>query len=323
MPGYVSCNVKGGLGNQLFQIFATIAYGIRTGREVRFCFTEQIGNRSSYWHSFFKGLKQFQINQNDFIYIFYGGVGSGNCIMHQEPSYAYSEIPKYPNVANVLLDGYYQSRNYFEGYENQILELLGEEFRGCFGRRVGRGIIPPKIGMHFRIGDYKHIQHCHPLMPTAYYVDALNACLKDHDADLKRWKGDVEKMGGDDVMEVVYLCEDSDVGDVGIHLRELRGAFPSLRFRRGLAGEAVEGERECDRDWKEMALLSQCDWFVIPNSSFSWWAATISSLMEDGGSGLIDRGGHWVYYPSIWFGPTLASSHDVRDMLNQPGWKRV
>ena len=316
MPGYVSCNIKGGLGNQLFQIFATIAYGIRTGREVRFCFTEQIGNRSSYWHSFFKGLERFQINQDDFIYLFYGG-GGGIGKIHQESSYAYSEIPEYSNVANVLLDGYYQSRNYFEGYEKQILGILGWEKGGIFGRRVGRGIVPPKIGMHFRIGDYKHIQHCHPLMPTAYYVDALAACLKDHEADLKRWKGAVD---------VVYLCEDSDVGDVEIHLRELRGAFPSLRFRRGLACEMGVGERECDRDWKEMALLSQCDWFVIPNSSFSWWAATFSSLVEDGESGetwLIERGGHWVYYPSVWFGPSLAPTHDVRDMLNQTGWKRV
>ena len=109
------------------------------------------------------------------------------------------------------------------------------------------------------------------------------------------------------------------------HLVVLRGTFPSLRFRRGLACEVGVGEREreCDRDWKEMALLSQCDWFVIPNSSFSWWAATISSLMEDSGGQHIDRGGHWVYYPSVWFGPTLAPSHDVRDMLNQSGWKRI
>jgi len=323
MPkGYVSCNVKGGLGNQLFQIFATIAYGLRTGREPRFHFTEQIGNRSSYWHSFFKGLKPFQINQDDFIYLFYGG-GGGIGKIHQEPSYAYSEIPEYSNVTNVLLDGYYQCRDYFKGYEKQILEILGWKKGGYLGRRVGEGFVPPKIGMHFRIGDYKHIQHCHPLMPTSYYVDALTACLKDHEVELKRWKGAVD---------VVYLCEDSDVEEVDIHLRDLRGAFPSLRFRRGLAGDLgyeLEGggeERACDRDWKEMALLSQCDWFVIPNSSFSWWAATFSSLVEDGGSGetgLIERGGHWVYYPSVWFGPSLAPTHDVRDMLNQTGWKRV
>ena len=322
MPkGYVSCNVKGGLGNQLFQIFATIAYGLRTGREPRFHFTEQIGDRNSYWHSFFKGLKRFQINQNDFIYLFYGGGGGGSGIMHQEPCFAYSEIPEYSNVANVLLDGYFQCRDYFKGYEKQILEILGEEIRGYLGRRVGEGMVPPKIGMHFRIGDYKYKTHYHPLMPTAYYVDALTVCLKDHEAGLKRWKGAV-----DDIMEVVYLCEDSDVGDVETHLVVLRDAFPSLRFRRGLAGEAGVGERACDRDWKEMALLSQCDWFVIPNSSFSWWAATFSSLMEDGGSGetgLIDRGGHWVYYPSVWFGPNLTPISDVRDMLNQTGWKRV
>ena len=334
MPkGYVSCNVKGGLGNQLFQIFATIAYGLRTGREPRFHFIEQIGDRNSYWHSFFKGLKPFQINQDDFIYLFYGG-GGGIGKIHQEPCFAYSEIPEYSNVANVLLDGYFQCRDYFKGYEKQILEILGEEIRGYLGRRMGEEFVPPKIGMHFRIGDYKYKTHYHPLMPTAYYVDALAACLKDHEAGLKRWKEAVEKMGGvvDDVIEVVYLCEDSDVEDVDIHLRDLKGAFPSLRFRRGFAEdlgyEAVGGseEREYDRDWKEMALLSQCDWFVIPNSSFSWWAATFSSLVEDGRSGetgLIERGGHWVYYPSVWFGPSLAPISDVRDMLNQNGWKRI
>lgn len=47
------------------------------------------------------------------------------------------------------------------------------------------------------------------------------------------------KIGGvvDDIMEVVYLCEDSDVGEVEKHLVVLRGTFPSLRFSRGLACE--------------------------------------------------------------------------------------
>lgn len=314
--GFVSCNLKGGLGNQLFQIFATIAYGLRTNREIRFNFTETIGNRSAYWHSFFKGLEFTRINSNDFMYLFHH-----SSVFHQEPSYAYSEIPEYPEVGNVLLDGYYQSRNYFKGYEKEILEMFGEK-RGCLGRRVCREILSPKIGMHFRIGDYKHIQHCHPLMPTSYYVNALTECLKDH--GLVVGEGAVEDILG----EVIYLCEESDVLDVENHLVILRETFPYLRFRRGLS-EMEEGDRECDRDWKEMALLSQCDWFVIPNSSFSWWAATFSSMMDlfetEGGEkgGGVVRGEKWVYYPSVWFGPALAPSHDVRDMLNQTGWKQI
>ena len=321
--GFVSCNLKGGLGNQLFQIFATIAYGLRTNREIRFNFTETIGNRSAYWHSFFKGLEFTRINSNDFMYLFHQ-----SSVFHQEPSYAYSDIPEYPEVGNVLLDGYYQSRNYFKGYEKEILEMFGEK-RGYLGRKGGHGIVSPKIGMHFRIGDYKHIQHCHPLMPTSYYVNALTECLKDHDSDLRLWKGTVERLGGviDDVMEVIYLCEESDVLDVEKHLVVLRESFPDLRFRRGLS-EMEKGDRECDRDWKEMALLSQCDWFIIPNSSFSWWAATFSSMMDlfetEGEKGeKVVRGEKWVYYPSVWFGPALAPSHNIRDMLNQTGWKQI
>ena len=229
--GFVSCNLKGGLGNQLFQIFATIAYGLRTNREIRFNFTDTIGNRSAYWHSFFKGLEFTRINSNDFMYLFHQ-----SSVFHQEPSYAYSEIPEYPEVGNVLLDGYYQSRNYFKGYEKEILKMFGEK-RGYLGRKGGHGILPPKIGMHFRIGDYKHIQHCHPLMPTSYYVNALTECLKDH--GLVIGEGAVE----DNLGDVIYLCEELDVLDVENHLVVLRETFPYLRFRRGLS-EMEEGDRE-------------------------------------------------------------------------------
>ena len=189
---YVSCNIKGGLGNQLFQIFATLAYGMRTGRKVRFCFMDKIGNRAGYWHSFLKGLKGYEISQNDFLYLFHY---SFKTKFHQEPSYAYSEIPEYPQYNNVLLDGYYQSRNYFAGYEKEIVNLLWEK-GGVVGRMVGVSN-SPRIGMHFRIGDYKAIQHCHPVMATSYYVKALTECLKEHGfyLDASQWNEAVEKVG--------------------------------------------------------------------------------------------------------------------------------
>ena len=324
---YVSCNIKGGLGNQLFQIFATMAYGMRTGRQFRFHFTDRIGNRAGYWHSFLKGLENYKINQNDFLYLFHY---SEKTKIHQEPSYSYSEIPEYSEFTNVLLDGYYQSRNYFAGYEKEIMELLWGN-RLAIGRMGGPTNIP-RIGMHFRIGDYKHIQHCHPVMATSYYTKALTECLKNHGyyLDASQWKEMVEKVHGKEVGkigEVLYLCEDSDIWDVEVHLSVLREMFPYLSFRRGVVEIGV-GERECDRDWKEMVLLSGCDWFVIPNSTYSWWAATISSLMPPPAAteksiAYIERGPVWVYYPSIWFGPYLVGTHDTQDLLNQEGWKSI
>lgn len=327
---YVSCNIKGGLGNQLFQIFATMAYGMRTGRQFRFHFMDRIGNRAGYWHSFLKGLEGYGINQNDFLYLFhYSGISK----IHQEPCYAYSEIPEYSEYDNVLLDGYYQSRNYFAGYEKEIMEILWGN-RGVVGRTIGCSSTP-RIGMHFRIGDYKMIQHCHPVMATSYYVKALTECLKSHGfyLDASQWNEVVGKLSGGNtenvrkIVDVLYLCEDSDILDVENHLTVLRDLFPYLSFRRGVVDICMEnGERECDRDWKEMALLSCCDWFVIPNSTFSWWAATFSSLVSrstGNSEDCVERGEKWVYYPSIWFGPHLAPTHDIKDLLNQIGWKSV
>jgi hypothetical protein len=133
--------------------------------------------------------------------------------------------------------------------------------------------------------------------------------------------------------EVTYLCEESDVEDVAKHLSVLREEFPYLSFVRGTVEiDTGKGERDSDRDWKEMALLSGCDWFVIPNSTFSWWAATFSFLMTRYRSSdensreteiKIDRGQYWVYYPSIWFGPSLSHNHDTSYLLNQNGWKCI
>lgn len=326
---HVSCNVKGGLGNQLFQIFATLAYAIRTKRQARFYFIDKIGNRSSYWHSFFKGLSRLSINRDDFLYLFHY---SGTTKIHHEPHYAYSEIPEYSEYENVLLDGYYQSRSYFQDAEKEIVQLLWGENPEFLGRKGGGGTgCVPKVGMHFRIGDYKNIQQCHPVMTTGYYVNALETCLREHGFYLEpfTWKEAVEKASktGEDktwrkLVDVLYLCEDADLSLVENHLTILREKYPYVHFQRGVVELCLEkGEKDCDRDWKEMALLSGCDWFVIPNSTFSWWSATFSALVDD--SGAVERGEHWVYYPSVWFGPSLSPSHDVSDLLNQKGWREV
>ena len=58
----ISCNLKGGLGNQLFQIFATISYGKKYDRTVIFPYSEELRTgtiRNTYWHSFLKGLLSF------------------------------------------------------------------------------------------------------------------------------------------------------------------------------------------------------------------------------------------------------------------------
>ena len=57
----ISIDVMGGLGNQLFMIFATLAYGIQNNVKVVFprhnCYYDP--NRPTYWDTFLPELKIF------------------------------------------------------------------------------------------------------------------------------------------------------------------------------------------------------------------------------------------------------------------------
>ena len=64
----ITCNLMGGLGNQLFQIFTTISYSIKTNNPFVFLNIYQLGGgvttiRYTYWNSFLKNLNIFLINE--------------------------------------------------------------------------------------------------------------------------------------------------------------------------------------------------------------------------------------------------------------------
>ena len=50
----ISCHLMGGLGNQLFQIFTTVAYALRQRRKIVFPYSEILTtgrHRPTYWDS--------------------------------------------------------------------------------------------------------------------------------------------------------------------------------------------------------------------------------------------------------------------------------
>ena len=54
----ITCNLMGGLGNQIFQIFATIAYAIKSRNKFYFLAQETLGGggctlRYTFWNTFF------------------------------------------------------------------------------------------------------------------------------------------------------------------------------------------------------------------------------------------------------------------------------
>ena len=278
----ITCNLMGGLGNQLFQIFTTLSYAIRSGNIFVFADFKTLGSgetiiRQTYWDSFLLKLKPFTRN------IF------PICKVIKEESFTYQNI-NLSEIKNqdVLLFGYFQSYKYFQNEFITICKLikLAEMKYNLLQTKseytYTSGFLYHTVSLHFRLGDYKMIQNCHPLMTYQYYEKALTYIISQSTLTQNT-----------KIMNVLYFCEEEDLTDVLVTINQFKKKFPTLNFVR------CSNELE---DWEQMLLMSLCRNNIIANSSFSWWGAYFN-LNED----------KIVCYPSKWFGASLE--HDTKDMF--------
>ena len=270
----ITCSLMGGLGNQLFQIFATMAHGIYTNQSVVFLRQEKLGARFTAWNTLLKGLQPILVNELPY-----------NMLVVREPEFPYNKLPYIPSK-NVSFFGYFQSEKYFKQCYNHIYQIcgIGKRRDELKVRLPSDEFLGTTVSLHFRIGDYKKIQHYHPIMTLEYYSNAL--------AHIQ------SKVSGP--LKVVYFCEEVDLGDVLVVVDNLEKKFPECAFVRCVEGLA---------DWEQMLYMSFCNHNIIANSTFSWWGAYFNPNAEK-----------IVCYPSVWFGP--AANADVRDLCPSE-WVRV
>ena len=284
----VSCYLMGGLGNQLFQIFTAISYGISNQRKIVLPYTETLTTgkeRPTYWNSFLRNLVIFttRVNKNYSLQRF---------LTYNERDFQYVEIPPF-NQPEIMLFGYFQSYLYFEKDRDALLSMIQlpiqknnirQEYSGLFSYNND---ITRVISMHFRLGDYKLNPACHPIMPFEYYHNALASIISNQNNDTHAYK-------------VLYFCEKEDNEYVSTTIQKLSILFPSVYF------EKVDDEIP---DWKQMLLMSCCHDNIIANSSFSWWGGYFNDTPDK-----------IVCYPSVWFGPGLQKN--VTDLFPQK-WTKI
>ena len=275
----IYCALMGGLGNQLFQIFATIAYGLQHGQPFAFPKKDYLirVDRPTYWQSFLVKLQPYLVEKLP-------------DISFSENGFEYNAFPLVECNFPMCIEGYFQSELYFKPHFSEICEMigLGQFQTECLLKYPDYNNM---ISMHFRIGDYANITDCHPIMPIQYYKNALQHILS----------------VSEQTHDVLYFCEEKDNECALQMISQLQSElqFSHVKFHK--APEVAA--------WEQMIMMSICKHHIIANSTFSWWGAYFHRNLQNVGvcSDQYVNSCQYVCYPDKWFGH-LLSHKNIKDL---------
>jgi len=163
----ITCNLKGRLGNQLFQIATAHALALDNGDRCIFPLGIEGATPNIYERTFYANT----VLRN----IVYGYDFSWIKSIYREPGFHYSKIGYQDGL---LLDGYFQSEKYFVHQRDRILELFSPS--EYITERVERYTEVINFGecvaVHVRRGDYVKLSDVHTNLAenSPYYTDALS-----------------------------------------------------------------------------------------------------------------------------------------------------
>lgn len=179
---------------------------------------------------------------------------------------------------NNLMNGCRQHYKYFCKYNDWILKdiFCVPARREVVLRDFGLPSLANKIVLHVRRGDYAADKHLYSILPVAsdqYYVQALTQAAQDSG-----------------LTEAVLFCEEQSREDIRkTLLPTLQQFVPQVSIT---LASTLTNPKKPHQGWHEMLWMSSASTFVIPNSSFGWWAAWMSAASKD----------KLVYLPKEWFG---------------------
>ena len=273
----IHMTVMGGLANQIFQVVAAYAHARRTGSKL--CIRaskEREDGRPLYWRTVLHRFQHFLER------------GATATATWWEPAATVHASPPAPTpqCPAIRLAGYFQSSKYFTDSPQiaaEIRLLLAPE------QTVLRAIkttyadlleaADRVVVVHARRTDYlKHADHHGPLT-AAYYQAATEAVAAR-------------------IPDPLFLL----VSDDPLYWMEIMAEVPV--FQRSSFHILME-----NNEITTLTLLQQFNWFILANSTFSWWAAWLSAAPAD-----------QIYAPARWFGP--AGPKDYEDIY-EAGWNRI
>lgn len=158
----ISCGLKGGLGNILFQVATTYSLALDNNDE---CYFDLWHHSNSprlqkpaldYKNNFLKNIKDLRRMPHSSCYSY--------------DSLVYKPIPY---SSGILLDGFFQSEKYFKHRRNEILSIfrMSEDQKSqILSKYPG---INNSVSIHVRRGDFLHFSNVYHLCEQQYYRNAI------------------------------------------------------------------------------------------------------------------------------------------------------
>ncbi len=239
----ITCNFIGGLGNNLFQL--ANLYSISKNNDLEYCISNAVDrgnihifNQSTKLEIEDMFEKKFNIDNVD----------KSDFIQYYHYDMSPANNIRYQPVYaqdNICYNGYFQSDKYFLDFDirnefrlkTTLLNQVKNKYSSLFSK--------PTIALHYRLGGDRvldNIQYYHKNVSKEYYLKALEIICKN----------DISKYN-------ILLFSDN--------LKEARKILSNI--------ELFEIDNNND-NIKDFALMSLCDYNIIGNSTFSWWAAYLN-----------------------------------------------
>ncbi len=266
--------LKGGLGNQMFQ------YSL--GRKLSLLNDDMLKlDNNEYKKPYCLGKRKYELNNFNIKADIAKGIeilkirGFSNRILLRlnlvKNNYIREKMQMFfdPEIFNkkgdLYLDGYWQSENYFKDIREIILKdftlnysVKNEKFYNILNEIKENN----SVAIHIRGGDYvnnEDTKKFHGVLTVEYYKQAIDYIFKN--VDMPKFY-----VFTDDLQHSQNLLKNID---------NLNYSFVSIYNFLG-----------CE----ELMLMKKCKYFIIPNSSFSWWGAWLSEFKDK-----------IVIVPKFWF----------------------
>lgn len=234
----VSIHIKGGLGNQLFQIAAAYAYAKKEGGTLQILHKVHNGDRPVYWESILQRVTPYLVQT----------IPPHMIHWNETLPTMYQPIPPL-TTQGLLLDGYRQTSKYF--YNDEIKRELRELFApsSTLMSEVSARysfLLENKdrvVIVHARRTDYLRNQtmiDIHGPLPSSYYKEAIRKMK-----EKEKVKDPIWLLTSDDNRYWLEIEKELDIHAPMILMNE--------------------------SDLHTFALLQQFQHIIMSNSTFIWW----------------------------------------------------